>query len=139
MSVRSGDRTQGKLEVLNKAMDLCTHTLRLCKNEKYFPKSQRWLFTSKLANEAVDALTCIRKANATLLGGDEDYSKLRKCYQAEAHAHLGALYALIDVAFNMCDGLGPDQVKYWTELVRDTDDKLKAWIRSDKARNTANK
>ena len=56
MSVRKGDRTQGKLEVLNLAMNLCTHTLQLCRNEKYFPKSQRWLLTQKIANEAVDAL-----------------------------------------------------------------------------------
>lgn len=132
MSVRAGDRTQGKLEVLNLAMNLCTHTLRLCKNEKYFPKSQRWLFTSKLANEAVSAMTNIRKANATLLDGDEDHYKLRKTYQAEAHANLGALYALIDVAFNMGTGLDSGQVEYWTGLVRDTDEKLKAWIRSDK-------
>ena len=132
MSVRKGDRTQGKLEVLNLAMNLCTHTLQLCKNEKYFPKSQRWMFTQKVANEAVDALTSIRKANATLLDGSEDKYRYRRERQTAAHANLGALYALIDVAYNMNSGLGDDQVKYWTELVRNTDDKLKAWIRSDK-------
>lgn len=101
MSVRSGDRTQGKLEVLNLAMNLCTHTLRLCRTERYFPKSQRWLLTQKIASEAVDALTCIRKANATLVDGTEDHYRLRSGYQAEAHAHLGALYALVDIAYNM--------------------------------------
>lgn len=126
MSVRSGDRTQGKLEVLNLAMNLCTYTLRLCKNEKYFPKSQRWLFTNKVANEAVDALTCIRKANATLVDGSEELYRLRSNYQAEAHAHLGALYALIDIAYNLGTGLSSDQIMHWTELIRDTDEKLKA-------------
>lgn len=132
MSVRKGDRTQGKLEVLNLAMNLCTHTLRLCKNEKYFPKSQRWLFTQKVANEAVDALTDIRKANATLVDGTEDHYRIRSDYQTKAHAHLGALYALVDIAFNMNNGLSDDQVAYWTSLIRNTDEKLKAWIRSDK-------
>lgn len=113
-------------------MNLCTHTLKLCRNEKYFPKSQRWLFTQKVANEAVDALTCIRKANATLADGTEEHYRLRSGYQAEAHAHLGALYALVDIAYNMGTGLGSDQVAFWTELIRDTDEKLKAWIRSDK-------
>lgn len=114
-------------------MNLCVHTLRLCKNEKYFPKSQRWLLTQKIASEAVDALSCIRKANATLLDGSEDHYRYRSGYQTEAHAHLGALYALADVAYNMNSGLGSDQVAYWTELIRNTDEKLKAWIRSDKA------
>ena len=132
MSVRKGDRSQGKLEVLNLAMNLCTHTLQLCRNEKYFPKSQRWLLTQKIANEAIDALSCIRRANATLLDGSEEHYRYRSGYQTEAHAHLGALYALVDVAFNMNSGLGADQVAYWTELIRNTDDKLKAWIRSDK-------
>ncbi len=134
MSVRKGDRTQGKLEVLNLAMNLCIHTLQLCKNEKYFPKSQRWLLTQKIAGEAVDQLTSIRKANATLLDGSEDRYRYRREQQTEAHAHLGALYALVDVAFNMNSGLGADQVAFWTGLIRDTDDKLKAWIRSDKER-----
>lgn len=132
MSVRKGDRTQGKLEVLNLAMSLCTHTLQLCKNEKYFPKSQRWMFTQKITSEAIDALTDIRKANATLVDGTEEHYRIRSEYQTKAHAHLGALYALADIAFNMNSGLSSDQVAYWTSLIRDTDEKLKAWIRSDK-------
>ena len=133
MSVRSGDRTQGKLEVLNLAMKLCTHTLTLCKNEKLFPKSSRWLLTSKIANEAVEALSCIRRANATLVDGihAEERHKYRSEQQTEAHAHLGALYALVDVAYNMNSGIDGDRVAYWTSLIKDTDDKLKAWIRSD--------
>ena len=134
MSVRSGDRTQGKLEVLNLAMNLCTYTLRLCRSEKYFPKSQRWLLTSKIADEAVNALVCIRQANATRLDGTEERRSLRLMYQDEAHAHLDALYGLIDIAYNMDTGLSSDQIEYWTKLVYDTDEMLKAWIRSDKNR-----
>lgn len=132
MSVRKGDRTQGKLEVLNLAMNLCIYTLQLCRNEKYFPKSQRWLLTQKIANEAVDALACIRRANATFIDGTEERYQYRSGQQAEAHARLGALYALVDIAFNMNSGLGADQVEYWTGLIRDTDTKLKAWAKSDK-------
>ena len=141
LSVRKGDRQQGKLEVLNLAMNLCTHTLTLCKNEKYFPKNQRWLLTSKIASEAVDALTCIRRANATLVDGDliDARYQYRSSQQTEAHAHLGALYALIDVAYNLNDGITDSAVAYWSKLVKDTDDKLKAWIRSDSATYKAKK
>lgn len=138
MSVRTGDRTQGKLQVLDLAMKLCTHTLQLCKNEKLFPKNQRWLLTSRISNEALDALTCIRKANATMV--DEQHYEMRREYRAkmqtEAHAHLGALYALIDVAYHMNGGLDGGRIEYWTKLVAETDDKLKAWIRSDSERYT---
>lgn len=133
MSVRKGDREQGKLEVLNLAMNLCTHTLNLCKSDKLFPKSQRWLLTQKIANEAVDALTCIRRANATLVDGidiDERHT-YRSRQQTEAHAHLGALYALVDIAYNMNDSIDGNRVANWTQLIVNTDDKLKAWIRAN--------
>lgn len=133
MSVRKGDRQQGKLEVLNLAMNLCTHTLQLCKNEKLFPKSQRWLLTQKIANEATEALACIRRANATLVDGEDIdlRHKYRSSQQIEAHGHLGALYSLVDVAYNMNSEIDGDRVAYWTSLIMDTDEKLKAWMRSN--------
>lgn len=133
MSVRSGDRTQGKLQVLDLATKLCTYTMKMCKNEKHFPKSQRWLLTSRITGEALDAMTCIRRANATLVDGPdmEIRHDFRSAQQTEAHGHLCALYSLIDVAYNLHEGLGEDSVRYWTEMIRDTDEKLKAWIRSD--------
>lgn len=132
-SVRKGDRQQGKLEVLNLATNLCTHTLQLCRNEKLFPKSQRWILTQKIANEAVDALACIRRANATLVDGEDidERHRYRSGQQTEAHAHLGALYALVDIAYNMNSSIDGDRVAYWTQLIMDTDDKLKAWARAN--------
>ena len=133
MSVRTGDRSQGKLKVLDYAMKLCVHTLQLCKNEGLFPKAQRWLLTQKIANEATEALMCIRHANATLVDGIDIHErhKYRSNEQMQAHAHLGALYALIDISYNMNSTIDSDRIEYWTKLVRDTDELLKAWIRSD--------
>lgn len=129
MSVRKGDRTQGKLEVLRLANELATYTLTICKNEKLFPKSQRWLLTQKIANEAVDTLACIRRANATLVSGPEaeDRFRYRHGQQTEAHAHLGAMYALADLAYSLNSQIGPDRMEHWTSLISDTDEKLKAW------------
>ena len=133
MSVRKGDRTQGRLEVLDRAMKLCVHTLTLCKSEELFPKSQRWILTQKIANEAVDALACIRRANATLVDGiniDERHNYGSR-QQTEAHAHLGALYALVDIAYNMNKGIDGNRVANWTQMIVDTDDRLKAWMRAN--------
>lgn len=133
MSVRSGDRTQGKLQVLDAAMKLCVHTMTLCRNTNYFPKSQRWMLTAKIVDEATAALACIRSANSTLVSGVdfEIRHRYRASQQTEAHGHIAALYALVDLAYNMNSGLGSDQVAYWTKLIRDTDELLKGWIRSD--------
>ena len=136
MSVRKGERTQGKLEVLSLSVNLCVYTLNLCKSEKIFPKSQRWLLTSKIANEAVDTLACIRRANAVLLSEsptiDREYG-YRRAQQIEAHSHIGALLSLIDIAYQM-NGIEEKRIAFWTQLAIQTDDKLKAWMRSDKER-----
>lgn len=136
MSVRKSERSQGKLQVLNLAKDLCVYTLTICKNEKIFPKSGRWLITSKIAGEAVDAMTCIRRANAVLVGnGDDSASEYayRRAQQLEAHAHINALLSLIDIAFAL-NSIEPHRIEYWTQLAVETDEKLKAWMRSDKDR-----
>ena len=136
MSVRKSERSQGKLQVLNLAKYCCTYTLSLCRNERVFPKSQRWLITSKVANEAVEALTCIRRANSVLItpgpNMEEEY-QYRSMQQLEAHAHLEALLSLIDISFAL-NNIAPDRIQFWTKLIVDTDEKLRAWTRSDKER-----
>ena len=47
MSVRKGDRGEGKLQVLNKARELKKYSLARLKNEKTFPKSTRWLYAAR--------------------------------------------------------------------------------------------
>ena len=133
MSVRKGDRTQGKLEVLKLATNLCTYTMQLCRNEKIFPKSQRWLLTQRIMNEALDGMTCIRRANATSVGDGQtaaDNFRYRHSQQVEAHAHYGALYSLADLAYSM-GYIDSDRAEHWAEMISDTDEKLKAWTRSN--------
>ena len=136
MSVRKCDRQKNPLEVLTLARNLAIHTIRLCKNDKLFPKAQRWILTQRIAHEAIESMTCIRRANATLLAAgptiEVDYA-YRRAQQVEAHAHIGALLSLIDVAYELND-IDGDRIHYWVGLAKDTDDKLKSWMRSDKLR-----
>ena len=139
MSVRVGDRGEGKLQVLNLSKQLCEHTMTMCKSETRFPKRQRWLLTQRIANEAVEAHACIRRANATLLKQsptiDIDFA-YRHAQQTEAHAHIGALLALIDIAGAVAksDGRKLDGREHWVRLAVDTDAKLKAWTSADTKR-----
>ena len=81
MSVRKGDRAEGKLQVLNKARELKKYSLTIVKNDKHFPKSTRWLYAYPIVNEVRAACTCIRHANSVYVTNDEDY-KYRHLEQA---------------------------------------------------------
>lgn len=130
MSVRKGDRSQGKLEVLDKARFLKEYSLNLIKNSKVFPKSTRWLYASPIATEVRNASVQIRKANS--LPFPEFFKERRGC-QMLAHASLNSMYDLIEDAM-LAGYISSDRAGYWTSLVKDTDEKLKAWSNSDKAR-----
>lgn len=64
MSVVKSKRGKSKFEVLVKANKLAAFTIRICSNEKNFPKRYRWTITSKIVNEAIDICRYIRKAKS---------------------------------------------------------------------------
>lgn len=66
MSVIKAKRSEGKLQVLIQANNLCVYTVQICKNEKYFPKRDRWIMTQHIVHEALDVLCCIKRANAVM-------------------------------------------------------------------------
>lgn len=137
MSVRKGDRGEGKLQVLNKARELKKYSLAIIKSEKNFPKSTRWLYASPIVEEVRSACICIRHANSVYVTCEKEY-EYRRMEQVKAHAHLDALLDLIDDSYNAgyIDGR---QVEYWTGLILQTDDLLKAWIKSDREKYQSNK
>lgn len=135
MSVRKGDRGEGKLQVLNKARELKRYSLGLAKNEKHFPKSTRWLYASPIVEEVRSACVCIRHANSVYVTNDEEH-KYRRMEQTKAHANLDALLDLIDDAYD-AGYISGKQVEYWTGLILQTDDLLKAWIKSGKEKYQA--
>ncbi len=134
MSVRKGDRGEGKLQVLNKARELKKYSLTIVKSEKNFPKSTRWLYAYPIVNEIREACICIRHANSVYVTNAEEYN-YRRMEQVQAHAHLDALLDLIDDAYD-AGYISGKQVEFWTGLILQTDDLLKAWIKSDKEKYT---
>lgn len=134
MSVRKGDRGEGKLQVLNQARELKRYSLGVVKNDRRFPKSTRWLYAAPIASEVREACSSIRRANSVYVGNDftrDEEIRYRHMEQVKAHAHLDALLDLIDDAYN-ADYISGNQVEYWTGLILKTDDLLKAWIKSDR-------
>ena len=138
MSVRKGDRTEGKLQVLNKARILKSYSIDRAKT---FPKSTRWLYAAPVVNEIRSACLSIRHANSVHFPSefpkDNEYRrrdyKYRRSEQIKAHASLDALLDLIEDAY-AAHYISGDQLDYWTGLVIEADELLKAWIKSDTAK-----
>ena len=136
MSVRVGDRQQGKLQVLNKARVLKRDTLAVLKNDKYFPKSVRWMYAQPIHQEMRAACSCIRRANAVRVSdtiNKENEYKYRRMQQVEAYAHLEALLDLIDDVY-LARYISGCQAEHWTQLIVETEEYLMAWVRSDAER-----
>lgn len=133
MAVVKGERTEGQLQVLDKMRVLAAHTFTKCKQEKIFPKSSRWMLAKPIMDECLGALTAIRRANAVFVGTDPVSWRYRRSQQIEAHSHIDALMTLLDLAYNTFH-IDPKQMSYWIQLTLETDDKLKAWMKSDKER-----
>lgn len=132
MSVPKGCRTEGKLQVLTELQALCVYTIQICKNEKNFPKRDRWILTAHIVRHAVDAYSFARQANAVRVATLEDY-KLRREYQIRCRTSLEALLGLIEIAYISLN-LSGDRVEFWTKSVVSAEEKLSAWRSSDRKR-----
>lgn len=132
MSVIKAKRQPGKFEILPMVRNMCAYTITICKNEKNFPKRDRWILTQPIVNEALAVMACIRRANAVRVTLKEDYI-YRRSQQVEAFAHAEALLSLIDIAYTELH-LESDRVEYWTGLILAVEDKLKGWRKSDRER-----
>lgn len=136
MSVRTGDRSEGKLQVLNQAKELRKYSIIMVKAEKRFPKSTRWLYANPIATEIRGACTCIRKANSIYVSKENKRDfKLRHLEQMQAVSHLAALWDLIEDSYES-GYISSSQVEHWTELLDKTERLLRSWISSDLDRIT---
>lgn len=132
MSVIKSERTEGRLEVITKAFGLCEYTIMICKNEKNFPKRDRWILTNDIVQEIKDAFKCIRSANSIYPKIREEYIR-RHMLQVEANEHLETFLSLLEIAYKQLN-LPSDRVEYWTGLAVETEGLLHKWIKADNER-----
>lgn len=132
MSVVVSKRSQSKLEVFIRANELSAFTIRLCSNEKNFPKRYRWCLTSKIVDSIVDMYKDLTMANKIRVENLIDY-ETRENLQNRALGNLEASLALMDIAFRVFQ-LEEDKVNHWVGLVEEVQKLLKAWKRSDSSR-----
>lgn len=106
MSVVKSKRTESKLEVLLVANQIAEYTIRICSNEKSFPKRYRWCLTNKLVDLAMDINNMVQEANAVYVKTARDY-QIRRAHAAKGNNH--KLVLKMD--------------KYYKDLWRETDAK----------------
>lgn len=132
MSVVKSKRGKSRFEVLVKANELAAFTIRICSNEKNFPKRYRWTITSKIVDEAIDICRCVRKANKCALDREKPKEyKRRLKYQNKALGGTDSMLALMDIAyytFNIKDA----KIDNWVGMVVSLQTLLEGWKKSDK-------
>ena len=132
MSVVKSKRGETTLTVLTKARELSIYTIRICSNEKNFPKHYRWCITAKIVDATIDINNNVNMANAVYVKEAAD-RELRKAYQVRALAATYALLSMIDIAF-CAFGIDSERVKYWTGLIVEVQNLIRNWRKSDTER-----
>ena len=125
-------RGEQKLEVVTKAIELAKYSINTCKSEKNFPKKERWIMASRIANLSIDIVTAIRKANDVRVSIDQDYL-YRRQLQVEAAGNCEAMLTLIDLA-HVCLNLETRKVEYWAGLIVELEKLISKWRKSDRER-----
>ena len=132
MSVVESKREEGKLRAATKAKELAVYTIRICSNEKNFPKRYRWCLTNEIVRAVLQINCCIEKANSVRYkNATEGELEIRRKYQTIAIAETYSLANLISIAKTLY-GLNGDKVEYWTRLVKSVRTLARSWKNSEK-------
>lgn len=132
MSVVESKREEGKLRAATKAKELAVYTIRICSNEKNFPKRHRWCLTNEIVRAALQINCCIEKANSVRYkNATEGELEIRRKYQTIAIAETYSLTNLISIA-KILYGLNGDKVEYWTRLVKSVRTLARSWKNREK-------
>lgn len=131
MTVVKSKRSKTKFEVLAKAYQLAALTIRLCSNEKHFPKRYRWVITSKIVDESIDICRYIRKENRHLLDRDQpkEYKRRRK-NQIKALGCIDTMLTLMDIAYYTFN-IEEKTIENWTGEVASLQTLLESWKKSN--------
>ncbi len=143
MSVVKGKRGENKLKVLDYAGTAVVETIRYCKQEKSFPKRERWILAMPITLLCVAACVCIKMANAryieqTTEGGKAELQARDMTFRIDlektAHSCYVAQLGLIDIAYRAHEKLDAHTIEVWTGYILEADNALLDWIKSEKER-----
>lgn len=129
MSVRVGDRDEGKLRAIEAMRKLMVYTHDRVKSDN-FPKSERWITAKQIWDACADAHANILKANGIRVENQLDAQE-RLLAEKIAIGRLDYMIALIDIC-NQIGMVSNDQAEYWTGLATNAQNMAKAWLKSQR-------
>lgn len=132
MSVPLSKRGESHLEVITAAYNLAAHTIKICSNEKYFPKRYRWCITSKIVDTAVEIVKLLNIANSVFVS-DKSTFETRRSLQVKALAETYALTTLMQIGYEIF-GTDPQKIDYWAGLVLKERNLIRSWKKADENR-----
>lgn len=138
MSVPEGQRGHGKLEVLIKAKNLASYTIKICCNEKVFTPQYQNAITNDLIQTATNIFKYGWMANNIMVEDKDEQMKREKYLQRRKLQEMAALecnnlLALMQIAQEVFH-LKTKRIKYWGENTIEVRKMLRGWIEADKKR-----
>lgn len=132
MSVPETERGKGKFDVLIKANDLATYTIRITKNPKVFLPEYQTALTDDIIRAAKNVFINAWTANNIRVVERDDWAE-RKRLQEQAAQECNNLLALIQIAKPVYH-LKAKRVKYWGQKIIDTRNAIRDWKAGDNKR-----
>ena len=96
MGVLARFRKESPFKVKDRAKELEVLVMKICMNEKYFPKRYRFTMTTQIIEDAGKLSDYVTAANALPL--TQEFIKLRRRYQKEAYIRCECLLRRFDLA-----------------------------------------
>ena len=137
MSVLARLRSESPFEVRDNARKLEVKIIRLCMNEKYFPKRYRFILTTNIIEDAHKMVDYIEAANVIPLS--DEYVKRRRMYQKESIIKVENLFRKLILAEELGFTIPEATLIELGEALNKEESLIKNWIESDKTRIKQNK
>ena len=129
MSVRTGDRKEGKITVVDASRQLIEYTYDRV-HDKTLPKADRWLMAKTIWDDASQARAKLLRANSIRVESTPEAEE-RILLLKQVIGHLDSLNASIDT-LHIKDKISDDRSDFWTGLVTDMQNLTKAMLKSNK-------
>lgn len=129
MAVRKGDQQQGKLTVIDASRLLIDYTYDRV-HDKTLPKTDRWLMTKTIWDDASKARMYILTANNIRVESREEAIE-RLMREKLAIGHLDSLAASLDI-LHIKGIISDDRMNFWAKLVTDTQNLAKGLLKANK-------
>ena len=137
MSVLARFRSESPFEVRDNARKIEAKIIRLCMNEKYFPKRYRFILTTDIIQDAHRLVDYIEAANTLPL--TEDLYKRRLMYQKEALIRIENIFRKMVLAEELGFTIPEAILIEMGEALSKEEGLIKNWIESDRTRIKQNK